>query len=67
VLLTREKEINNLSPLFPSSDIIENTKGAVFNLKRSSRHYNPYRKIRIGDFLSLTNQEFEKCINSSLE
>ena len=67
VLWTREKEIKDLSPLFPCSDIIEDTKGAVFNLKRFSRHYNPYRKIGIGDFLSLTNKEFEKCINFYLE
>jgi hypothetical protein len=67
VLWTKEKEITDFSPLFNTSYIIEETKGAFFNLKRSKRHYNPKRHRGIGDFLSLTKEEFEKCINFSLE
>ena len=67
VLWTKEKEIKDFSPVFNASDIIEDTKGAFFNLKRFTRYYNPNRHKGIGDFLSLSKEEFEKCINFSLQ
>jgi hypothetical protein len=67
ILWTKEKDIKDFSPIFNASDIIEDTKGAFFNLKRFTRYYNPNRHKGIGDFLSLSKEEFEKCINFSLQ
>lgn len=66
-LWVKEKEVKDFSSVFNSSDILEDKKGKFFQIKRIPRIFDKYNDEPIGDYLSLTQEEFGECMKVALD
>lgn len=66
-LWVKEKEVVDFSSVFDESTILEDKKGKYFRVKRLPRIFDKFNKEPIGDYLSLTKEEFKQCMSVALD
>ncbi|ARV08268.1 hypothetical protein BTO05_00920 [Winogradskyella sp. PC-19] len=66
-LWVKEKEVKDFSSVFNSFDILEDKKGKFFKIKRIPRIFDKNNEEPIGDYLSLSKEEFRQCMKVALD
>jgi|GEM_PF-3042698 len=66
-LWEKEKEIIDFTSAFLEADILEDDKGEFFKVIRAPRIFHQYTQEPIGDYLSLSKKEFERCMLVALD
>lgn len=66
-LWVKEKEVIDFSSVFDESIILEDKKGKYFKVKRLPRIFDKFNEEPIGDYLSLTKEEFKQCMSVALD
>lgn len=66
-LWVKEKEVIDFSSVFDESTILEDKKGKYFKVKRLPRIFDKFNEEPIGDYLSLTKEEFKQCMSVALD
>ena len=66
-LWVKEKEVKDFSSVFNLSDILKDKKGKFFKIKRIPRIFDKNNEEPIGDYLSLSKEEFRQCMKVALD
>jgi len=66
-LWIKEKEVKDFSSIFNASDILEDKKGKFFKIKRAPRLFDKNNGEPIGDYMSLSKEEFRQCMKVALD
>jgi hypothetical protein len=61
LLWEKENETIDFASAFNEEDIMESEKGEFFKVRRAPRRFHSYNQQAIGDYLSLSKIELERC------
>jgi hypothetical protein len=61
LLWEKENETIDFASAFNEEDIMESEKGEFFKVRRAPRMFHSYNQQAIGDYLSLSKIELERC------
>jgi len=67
LLWEKEQVVKDFTTAFNVSEILEDKKGEFFIVKRTPRLIDKYSNEPIGDYVSLTKNEFQDCIKIALD